>query len=127
MNETKTIMTKNVVTVKSDTPIDRALELLIEKNITGLPVVNDDRTLIGIISEKDMLKLLPSQEDESAAIVADFMTKEITCFDQDEDLIAICECLVNNNFRRVPIVSNGKLVGIISRRDIIKYILEPIG
>ncbi|HEG43038.1 MAG TPA: CBS domain-containing protein [Phycisphaerales bacterium] len=126
MNETKTIMTTNVVTVKSDTPIDRALELLIEKNITGLPVVDDDRTLIGIISEKDMLKLLPDLEDESAT-VADFMTKKITCFDQDEDLIAICECLMNNNFRRVPIVSNGKLVGVISRRDIIKYIIEPIG
>lgn len=126
MNETKTIMTTNVVTVKSDTPIDRALELLIEKNITGLPVVDDDRALIGIISEKDMLKLLPGLEDESTT-VADFMTKDITCFDQDEDLIAICECLVNNNFRRIPIVSNGKLVGIISRRDIIKYILEPIG
>ena len=126
MNETKTIMTTNIVTVKSDTPIDRAFELLIENNITGLPVVDDDRTLIGIISEKDMLKLLPGQEDESAT-VADFMTKDITSFDQDEDLIAICECLMNNYFRRVPIVSNGKLVGIISRRDIIKYIIEPIG
>ena len=83
MNETKKLMTTNVVTVKSDTPIDRALELLIEKNITGLPVVDDDRTLIGIISEKDMLKLLPGLEDESAAIVADFMTKDITCFDQE--------------------------------------------
>ncbi len=126
MNETKTIMTTNVVTVKSDTPIDQALELLIEKNVTGLPVVDDDMRLLGIISEKDMLKLLPSQEDESAT-VADYMTKDITCFDQDEDLIAICECLINNNFRRIPIVSNGKLVGIISRRDIIKYIIEPIG
>lgn len=126
MNETKNIMTTNVVTVKSDTPIDQALKLLIENNITGLPVVNDDITLVGIITEKDMLKLLPDLEDESAT-VDDYMTKNITSFDQDEDLIAICECLMNNNFRRVPIVSNGKLVGIISRRDIIKYIIEPIG
>lgn len=125
MNETKIIMTTNIVTVKSDTPIDKALELLVENNITGLPVVDDDRALIGIISEKDMLKLLPGLEDESAT-VGDYMTKDITCFDQDEDLIAICECLMNNNFRRVPIVSNGKLVGIISRRDIIKYIIEPL-
>ncbi len=56
--------------------------------------------------------------------VKDYLHKPFT---QDEDLIAICECLVQNNFRRVPIVSDGKLVGIISRKDIIKYILEPIG
>ncbi len=54
------------------------------------------------------------------------MTKEVVSFEQNEDLIAICECLVENNFRRVPIVADGKLVGIISRRDIIRNILEPL-
>ena len=55
------------------------------------------------------------------------MTTSVTTFDEDEDLIAICECLVQKNFRRVPILSEGKLVGIISRKDLIRYILEPIG
>jgi len=51
----------------------------------------------------------------------------VVSFEQQEDLIAICECLIMNHFRRVPIVAEGKLAGIISRKDIIKYILEPIG
>ena len=96
-----------------------------ENDVTGLPVVNDDMTLAGVITEKDMLELLSALDNDSAT-VDEFMTKQVVSFDQEEDLIAICECLTKNHFRRVPIVSQGKLVGIISRRDIIKYILEPI-
>ena len=125
MFETKTIMTTDVITVERHTPLSRVVEILVDNNITGLPVVNDDGTLAGIISEKDVLSLVYDSEDDSAN-VEDFMTKDVVSFEQNEDLIAICECLVNNNFRRVPIVADGKLVGVISRKDIIKYILEPL-
>lgn len=123
MFETKTIMTTDVITVKRHTPLIRVVEILAENDITGLPVVNDDMTLAGIISEKDVLKLLFETEND-AAKVEDFMTKDVVSFDQNEDFIAICECLVNSNFRRVPITAGGKLVGIISRKDIIAYILK---
>jgi CBS domain-containing protein len=126
MFETKAIMTTHVMTVKKQTTIGQAVEILVDNDITGLPVVNDDMTLAGIISEKDVLGLLSDLEDDSAK-VEDFMTRDVVSFDQDEDLIAICECLVNSPFRRVPITAQGKLVGVISRKDIIKYILEPIG
>ena len=125
MFETKTIMTTDVIVVKRHTPLSKVVEILVDNNITGLPVINDDRTLAGIISEKDVLSLVYDSEDDSAK-VEDFMTKDVVSFEQSEDLIAICECLVNNNFRRVPIVADGKLVGVISRKDIIKYILEPL-
>ena len=126
MFETKTIMTTDVLFVKRQTPISQVIEILLENNITGLPVVNDDMTLAGIISEKDVLKLLSDWNDDSGK-VEDYMTENVTSFDQDENLIAICECLVKNHFRRVPITAGGKLTGIISRKDVIKYILEPIG
>jgi len=119
-------MTTDVIVVKRQTPISEVIEILLESNITGLPVVDDDMTLVGIISEKDVLSLISVPEDDSTK-VEDFMTKDVVSFEQDEDLIAICECLVQNDFRRVPILSERKLVGIISRKDIIKYILEPIG
>ena len=126
MNEIESIMTIQVITVGRQTPIYNAIEILLENDITGLPVVDDDMKLVGIITEKDILKLLSTLENDSA-IVEDFMTKEVMSFDQEEDLIAICECLIRNHFRRIPIVSKRKLTGIISRKDIIKYILEPIG
>jgi CBS domain-containing protein len=119
----KNIMTTNVASVKRETPIYEAIRILVEKNITGLPVVNDDMTLAGIISEKDVLKLLYDVEDKPGK-VEDFMTKGIVSFNQEDSLIDITECLINNHFRRVTITSQGKLAGIISRKDIIKFILE---
>ena len=119
----KSIMTTNVASVKRQTPIYEAIRILVEKNITGLPVVNDDMTLAGIISEKDVLRLLYDIEDKPGK-VEDFMTKGIVSFNQEDSLIDITECLIKNNFRRVTITSEGKLVGIISRKDIIKFILK---
>lgn len=126
MNEITAIMTTDVITVKKETPIYDAIEILLENDITGLPVVNEDMELVGIITEKDILKLLSELEND-LTVVEDFMTRNVVSFDQQEDLIAVCECLIENHFRRIPIVSQGKLTGIISRKDIIKYILEPIG
>jgi CBS domain-containing protein len=123
----KDIMTTDVISVKPKTPIYDAIRTMVENNITGLPVINDDRTLAGIISEKDVLQLLYSCEDlKCNGTVENFMTANVVAFDQNENLIAICNCLLKNNFRRVPVVANGKLVGIITRKNIIKYILEPI-
>ncbi|MGB8225578.1 MAG: CBS domain-containing protein [Sedimentisphaerales bacterium] len=125
MFETKNFMTTNVVFVKRHTPINTVLKIMMESDITGLPVVNDDMTLVGIISEKDLLRLSSCSEDDPAK-VEDFMTENVVSFEQEEDFVTICECLLQNNFRRVPITADGKLVGIVSRKDIIKYILKPL-
>jgi len=126
MFETKELMTKNVITVKEQTSIYDAIQILVDNNITGLPVVDDDGGLKGILSEEDALGLL-SEDENCSGKVEDYMTTDIVEFDQSEDLIAICDCLINNHFRRVPILADGKVAGVISRRDIIKFIAEPIG
>lgn len=128
MFQAKDIMTTHVISVTKDAPIYEAIKLLVDNNITGLPVVNDDMSLAGILSEKDVLQLLYNCEDlknDQTSTVAYFMTREVVSFDQEDNLIAICNCLLKNYFRRVPIMSNNKLVGIISRKDMIKFILEP--
>ncbi len=126
MFDAQAIMTTDVITVGTKTPVYDAVEMLLESGVTGLPVVADDMTLVGVITEKDLLTLLSEATDESAT-VEEFMTRDVVSFETDADLIEICECLIQSNFRRIPIVSQGKLVGVVSRKDIIKYILEPIG
>lgn len=123
MFKAKDIMTTDVITVTRETDIHQAIRTMVRNNVTGLPVVNDDMSLAGIISEKDVLSLLYNIEDKPGK-VEDFMTKGIFSFNQNDSLIDIAECLIKNHFRRVPIVGDGKIIGIISRKDIIAFILK---
>lgn len=116
-------MRTEVVTVTPDLPIYEAVRILVENNVTGLPVVNEDMTVAGILSEKDVLSLLYNSEERGGK-VRDFMTQGVVSFDQEESLIDIAQCLIEHSFRRVIITSHGKLVGIISRKDIVAYILR---
>ena len=124
MLKAKDIMTKQVITVRKDTPIVEAVELLAKNDITGVPVVEDDMTLVGVVTEKDVLRLFHAHEDQKNETVSSFMTQPAVHFDENEALPDVCDCLMNYFLRRVPVTSNGKVVGIISRADIIEYILR---
>ena len=123
MYEAETVMKTNLITVTKDTAIYEVIRTLVENNVTGLPVVNDDMTLAGVITEKDVLKLLYENRDEPGN-VEDFMTEKVISFTPHDSLINIARSFVDNHFRRVPIVANGKLVGIVSRKDIIALMLK---
>jgi CBS domain-containing protein len=117
-------MTKKVVSVKKETPVYEALELLRANDVTGIPVIEDDMTLAGIITEKDVLGLLHAEGDDLNKTVDFFMTQPAVSFGVDESLESVCDFLMVKYFRRVPVVSvKGKLVGIISRPDIIDFIM----
>jgi len=121
------IMTKDVISVKATTPIFDAMELMAQHDISGLPVVDDQDNLIGILSEKDVICLLGAPENDEEKAVDDFMTQPALFFDVEESLLDVCDFLKKNVFRRVPITSKGKLVGIISIRDVIEFILRLRG
>jgi CBS domain-containing protein len=112
-----------VMCIKKDTSVIDAIKLMSEKNITGIPVVEDDMTLLGIISEQDVLRLLHTFQEENNKTVNDFMTQPAIHFDENESLMDVCQCLKDNSIRRVPVTSKGKVVGVISRSDILKCIL----
>ncbi len=124
MLKAKHIMTKNVVSIKKDTSIYQSLELMIKHKITSIPVVEDDMSLVGIISEKDVLHLYHVHRDQGEKTVNDFMTQPAIYFDENESLLDVYNFLAKNIFRKVPITSKGKLVGIISRGDIIAHIVK---
>ena len=124
MLRAKDIMTQSVIFVKPNTPVHKAMEMLVVNNISGIPVVDDDMALVGIISEKDILRLNTDFKGLINTSVADFMTQPAIFFEENESLLDVEQCLANNDFRRVPVTSRGTLVGIISRRDIIKRMLK---
>ena len=125
MFEIENIMTKDVIAVKKDTAIQDTIRIMVENNITGLPVVNDKMQLVGVISEKDVMMLL-YDVGSRAGKVQDFMTKNVVSFDREDSLAEVCDCLLKNHFRRVPIVAGPKkkLVGIISRKNIVQSISQ---
>ena len=116
-------MNKDVTTVKENVPVFEAMKILARENITGLPVVTDDMRVIGIVSEKDMLSLLFDAKDKDQ-LVSEIMVRDVVSFEEDTALTELCECLIKSNFRRIPILSKGKLVGIISRCDLLRFILK---
>lgn len=113
------VMRRGLLTVTPDAPLTDAMDLIARRHVTGIPVVDPQMTLLGIITEKDVLDycLHPSPAD---ATVATLMTSTVVAFDRKAELDLVCECLITKDFHRVPIVDGGKLVGIISRSDILR-------
>jgi CBS domain-containing protein len=120
----KTIMTTNVISVKKSLPVSDALRLLMKHEISGIPVVDDKMCVIGILSEKDVLKILVDEKYDEKKTVEDYMSHGVICFTDKDDAVEICKFFINNHIRRVPIVKDGHLVGIVSRRDIVSLIIE---
>ena len=96
--------------------------LLLDKKISGAPVVDDDGNLVGILSEVDLMPIImqDSYYDESMGIVADYMQSPVDTIDPDMDIYALAERFHKEHRRRYPVVRNGKLVGQISRRDVLR-------
>jgi CBS domain-containing protein len=116
----KAIMTTDVVTVAKDTDIYDAIHIMIAHNITGLPVIDHERNLVGVVTEKDVLALLYHIQDRPGE-VQDYMTPAVVAFDQEDSVVEIAASLRDHPFRRVPILKDGKLVGVVSRKDIVRF------
>jgi CBS domain-containing protein len=119
----KAIMSTNVITVAREEDIYQAIRTMVLHNVTGLAVVNQDGTLAGVLTEKDVLNLLYQIEDRPGK-AEDYMTRDVVCFDGEDSVADIAKGFRDNRFRRVPILENGRLVGIVSRKDIIRYLRD---
>lgn len=121
----RSVMRTDLITVRADTPVQEALRLLLEHRISGLPVVDEGQRLLGILTEKDLLRLLYEGSGEFST-AADLMTTRVRGFQADDPLENVCDCLMANHFRRVPILEGERLVGLISRADLMPTILELV-
>ena len=117
------IMKCGLLTVCRETPIHDVVTILATRHVTGLPVVDKGMRLLGIVTEKDVLKRLYDPQAEACS-AEEIMTGEVVSFNKGDSLYEVCECLMNNKFHRVPVLDDGRLVGIISRADLMVYILR---
>ena len=126
MHDAQSIMSKDIVTVNQNTPIYEVMSVLIGAHISGLPVVDDENNLVGMITEKDLMPLF-KHHSLTNATVADYMTKDVKVFTPETTIDQISEFFAQYSYRRAPIVKDGKLVGIVARRDIISLIIRLWG
>ncbi len=119
----KDIMTTQVMTVQPSTSIKEAMKLLIGIEISGLIVADDQRNILGVLTEKDLMVAYDFLKDLKAPI-KDYMNTNLITVTEDTTIEEISTILVQGDIRRVPVVKDGKVVGVISRRDILKAILK---
>lgn len=117
-----TYMTRDLVTLTPGMEINRAMHLLIDNAISGAPVLDETGNLVGVLSKKDCLKaaLHASYYREWGDTVADYMSTDVKTLDAGLDLVEAAEAFLASSFRRFPVMSEGRLVGQISRADLLK-------
>ncbi|MFC4633550.1 CBS domain-containing protein [Dokdonia ponticola] len=124
-------MTKKLITFKSDQSVLEVMNLLIKNKISGGPVVNENNELMGIISEGDCMKQISESRYYNMPmedmIVEKYMVKEVETIDGNMNVFDAANKFVNSKRRRFPIVENGKLVGQISQKDVLKAALTLNG
>jgi len=122
-------MTKKLITFKPEDSLDHVIHLLISNKISGGPVVNDQNELIGIISETDCIKHISESKyynmpSDSNNTVAKKMITNVDTIDKDMNIFDAAAKFINSKRRRFPVVENGKLIGQISQKDVLKASLN---
>ena len=145
----KEIMSQEVITIGRNTTIEEIAHILTEKNISGVPVVDEDNKILGMVTQKDLLykdvephfppvveilggliflKGVKHYNEELKKLVAtkaeDIMTTKVISVDEEASVEKVAELMVEKDVNRIPVLRNGKVVGIIGRSDIIKYIAK---
>jgi CBS domain-containing protein len=118
----KEMMDKKVISVSADTGLKRICQLLTKHKISGIPVVNSKKELLGFVSERDIIAAVPKTNFYEKA-AKDIMVKKLTIVEDTTSLNEVSLIFSNEPFRHLPVIRKGKLVGIISRLDIINQML----
>ena len=118
-------MTRRIVSLDPDMDIYDAIRSLLKHRISGAPVVKND-VLVGILSEKDCLHMFTKSVYDTipGGVVRDYMSSKLTVCSPDDDLFTVAGMFFKNSFRRLPVVEDGKLIGLVSRPDVLMGSIE---
>jgi len=121
MSHVQNIMTKNVITVSPETTVEAAVHCLLKHQISGAPVVESKGKLVGIISEYQLLSLIYRDDVTRQTPVGELMTTDVVTIDLSTPLVDVAQAFVSLRVRRLPVVDKGRLVGLVSRRDVLRF------
>lgn len=126
--EVKEYMVTNPVTVKADMTIYQASHYILANKISGVAVIDDNHNLIGMLSELDCMRAIVNgvynDGEPGCALVEDIMTREVETNHPHDDIIDVASSMLDHKHRRRPIVVDGRLVGQVTCRQILKAIKE---
>jgi CBS domain-containing protein len=121
MHKVKDIMTADVVFVDPDDRVERAIGLMLRHGVSGLPVVDSSGQLLGVVTEYDILGIVDDFFTEKNKVYH-YMTRDIRTIDADASVSELATIFRERSIRRYPVVEDGRLVGIISRRELIRLV-----
>jgi CBS domain-containing protein len=134
--KTSDIMTLGAATVRHDAPLSKAMETMVNHRISALPVVDDKELLCGILTESDVVRAISSlppnliemaDEDRKKALnlnsVSKFMTTEVITIGPDAPIDQAVALMKDRSLKRLPVVSNGNILGLLSRADILRALV----
>ena len=119
-------MTPAVLTLKPSMRVLDAVAALVSHRISGAPVVDDRRALVGMLTERDCLRLALQSGyfGESGGLVDEYMSRSVQTVPPDLDIVKLASQFLELPYRRYPVVSNQQIIGIISRRDILSALIK---
>ena len=120
------IMTSTVITADEDMLVTDVIKLLLRRHISGLPIVDSNGQLVGIITEHDVLNFALSGHAADTK-ASEVMTMNVVTYSPDTLVVEVINFFAAHRVRRVPVVDGGKVVGVISRRDIVRYMDQMYG
>jgi len=114
------IMEKDVIILKEDSTIKEAIEIFFEKKIGGCPIVDEENRVVGIFTERDLLRFLKDHIQKDGS-VRSFMTTCVFTASPETSIKEAMENMILRKIRRLPVVENGKVVGVITTRELVRY------
>lgn len=119
-------MTRDLIKLTPDLEINKAMQLLLDCKISGAPVVDETGELVGLLTKKDCLRaaLEASYYRDWGKPVSAYMAHDVQTLDRSMDIFAACQVFLASSFRRFPVVEDERLVGQISRTDILRAMAE---
>ncbi|MBW1832080.1 MAG: CBS domain-containing protein [Deltaproteobacteria bacterium] len=119
------MVTKPVVFTRETDLLD-AVRVLVDRHISGAPVVDERGNLVGVLTERDFLKaaLVAGYHGERGGCVGDYMTRDVEAVNADDSLLDVAARFVETKYRRYPVMEDNRVVGVVARRDVLRAVID---